>query len=94
MGKVDTQPYLFQEPDVVELIFVFMLFVFFFVLGVWIGVLLRNRAPYDGTLVIKKDDDGKQTFLLEIETDPHELRDKDVISFKVSGEDVSDEDDI
>jgi hypothetical protein len=79
---------------VVEYVFLFMLFLFFFAVGVWIGVLLRNRVPYDGTLVIKKDNDGKQTFLLEIDTDPYELRDKDIISFKVAGEDESDEDDI
>jgi hypothetical protein len=79
---------------VVEYFFVFTLFLFFFGIGVWVGVLLRNRAPYDGTLVIKKDDNGHQTFVLEIDTDPYELRDKDIISFKVAGEDESNEDDI
>lgn len=78
----------------VEFFFILILFVFVFSLGVWIGVLLRNRAPYDGTLVIKKDIDGHQTFLLEISTDPYEIRDKDVITFKVSGEASSDEDNI
>ena len=54
-----------------------------------LGLFAEYYPRYDGQMVIKKNDDGKKTFLLEIDKDPEELETQDVVIFKVTEESSS-----
>jgi hypothetical protein len=47
--------------------------------------LMRLRMTADGQIVIERDEDtGKLTYILELNKDPADLKDKDRIIFKVT----------
>jgi hypothetical protein len=47
--------------------------------------LMRLRMTADGQIVIERDEDtGKLTYILELNKDPSDLKDKDRIIFKVT----------
>lgn len=46
----------------------------------------NSDKPYDGQMVVSQDPNtGKQTFSLEVNADPEDLKDQKMVSFKVTG---------
>jgi uncharacterized membrane-anchored protein YitT (DUF2179 family) len=51
-----------------------------------VNALAEFYLKSDGQIVIRKDPDGRKTFLLEINKDPNELEVSDTVIFKVTKE--------
>ena len=64
-----------------ELFLSVMLF-FFILISILLAIRLHYR-PYDGTVVITTDENGKRIFSLELDRDPDEIEEMDNILFKV-----------
>jgi hypothetical protein len=58
-------------------------------LSLFIGLFTEFYPKYDGQIVIKKELDGKKSFLLEIDKDPDDLQNQDIVKFRVTSERAS-----
>lgn len=59
------------------------------------GFILHSGSQgHDGQIVIKKDLEGKKTFLLELNRDPDRLELMDIVRFKVIGDPTPGYDDL
>lgn len=67
--------------DIVDLIAAFLLGM----LAMHFLYRLKGHSP-DGQIVVQQNEDGKKTFILELNKDPSDLKDKDRIIFKVTDE--------
>jgi hypothetical protein len=65
---------------------IFILLVIVCGIGVIVGLKLNRETYHEGKLVIKRSEDGKQVFSLEMDEDPYKLKDLDIITFKVVDE--------
>lgn len=68
---------------------VFILVLSLFVVGILIGLKLNKRTFHQGKLVIINSGDGKRTFSLDMDINPDEIKDLDIIVFKVVEEEYN-----
>jgi hypothetical protein len=72
-----------------------ILFIVLFVLLLVAGYLMQRKTKhYDGQIIITTNEVGKHIFSLELDIDPYELKNMDVVSFKVTDKASPDYDDI
>jgi len=57
-------------------------------------ILAGGSAANDGQIVIKRDSEGKKTFLLELNRDPDQLERMNIVKFKVTEDPTSGYDDL
>ena len=67
-----------------------VILIFIFLIGIILVFSTTNyKKTHNGEIVITMMPDGKKVFSLELETDPNELVDRDVVSFKISKDDLA-----
>jgi hypothetical protein len=66
--------------------YAYLILSYVFGLGTMYGYIRLKTRPHDGQMVVTVNDEGKMVYVLELNGDPADLQDQEVVSFKVTTE--------